>query len=210
MEKRCILVSAGPVDPKQTIPAEDLDSYVIACDGGWKNCEKLGLVPDLVLGDFDSSERPAGDHVLVLPQEKDDTDTHYAARQAVERGFDRVLMLGALGGLRIEHMMANLGTGLWLEQQGIHTELLNENSRVRFLLPGTEQVWRREGYRYLSVFPMEGRVEGLTITGAKYPLDHAVVDVSFPVGVSNEWQESEIHIKTEKGALLVIETRSDQ
>ncbi len=210
MSKRCILVSAGPVAPTQAIPAEYTGSYVIACDGGWKNCEKLSLVPDLVLGDFDSSQCPAGNNVLVLPREKDDTDTHYAARRAVEQGADRVLMLGALGGPRMEHMLANLGTGLWLEQQGVRAELLDENSRIRFLLPGSEQIWRKESYQYLSLFPMEGRVEGLCVTGAKYPVNQGTLEASFPIGVSNEWQEPEVHIKIEKGALLVIETQSDQ
>ena len=83
---RCVIVSAGPVSPAQAGLVCPGDT-VIACDAGWKNCEKLGLAPNLVLGDFDSAPQPAGAQgLIVLPHVKDDTDTHYAARQAVQMG----------------------------------------------------------------------------------------------------------------------------
>ena len=210
MEKKCIIVSAGPVEERQPIPADFTDSYVIACDAGWKNCQKLGLTPDLVLGDFDSSEKPALLGVVVLPREKDDTDTHYAARRAVEMGFSQVLMLGALGGARMEHTLANLGTGLWLEQQGVQVALLNPRTRVSFLLPGQPRRYPKEQYQYFSTFPMEGQTQDICMTGAKYPLEHASLSVVYPLGVSNEWQSEEIQLKIGQGALIVLETCADQ
>ncbi len=210
MEKKCILVSAGPVEAQQAIPAEFAGSYVIACDAGWKNCQKLGLVPDLVLGDFDSSEQPALPGVVVLPREKDDTDTHYAARRVVEMGFSQVLMLGALGGARMEHTLANLGTGLWLEQQGVRVALLNTRTRVSFALPGQPRSYPKGPYQYFSIFPMEGQTQDICMTGAKYPLDHASLTVSYPLGVSNEWESEEIQLKVGQGALIVLETYADR
>lgn len=210
MKKSCIIVSAGPVSENQRIPADFVNRFVIACDAGWKNCKKLGLISDLVLGDFDSSEAPKQDGVVVLPKEKDDTDTHYAARQAVAKGFDQVLMLGALGGARMEHTLANIGTALWLEQQGVHTTLMNEKSRVSVVLPSEVRTFVRSGYQYISLFPLEGKVEDITLTGAKYPLQHASLDMSYPVGVSNEWDLDKITIQTQKGALLVVETIADR
>lgn len=210
MKKSCIMVSAGPVAENQCIPEAFAESFVIACDAGWKNCNKLGLTPDLVLGDFDSSEAPKQDGVVVLPKEKDDTDTHYAARQAVEKSFDQVLMLGALGGARMEHTLANIGTALWLEQQGVHTTLMNEKSRVSIVLPGKARTFVQNGYQYISLFPLEGKVEDITLTGAKYSLQHASLDMSYPVGVSNEWNSDKITILTQKGALLVVETIADR
>ena len=122
MEKtnRCLILSACPVSEELRRCWQPGD-YVIACDAGWHNARRLGLVPDLVLGDFDSSCRPEGlgeGELLVLPREKDDTDTHYAARLAAEKGFAQATLLGALGGLRMEHTLANLAAGLWLEKQG--------------------------------------------------------------------------------------------
>lgn len=210
MKESCIIVSAGPVSEKQCIPKEFVNGFVIACDAGWKNCDKLGLIPDLVLGDFDSSEAPSRDGVVVLPKEKDDTDTHYAARQAVAKGFAQVMMLGALGGARMEHTLANIGTAFWLEQQGVRTTLLNEKSRVSVVLPGTVRTFMRSGYQYISLFPLEGKTEDITVTGAKYPLQHASLDMYYPLGVSNEWDLDNITIQTQKGALLVVETIADR
>lgn len=209
MSEYCIIVSAGPVCDKQKIPQEFQDSYVIACDAGWHNCEKLGLQPDIVLGDFDSSEQPNQENVLVLPREKDDTDTHYAARMAVERGSTHVLMLGALGGKRMEHTFANVGTGLWLEQQGVQVTILNDRSRVTYVLAGGKRYYHNEGYKFFSIFPLEGKAEGICLEGAAYPLQDAQLQASYPVGVSNEWRADEATVAIQKGSLLVIETYAD-
>ena len=84
---RCVIIGAGPVDPEQKelfLPGD----YIIACDAGYRNAAALGVTPDLIVGDFDSAPRPEAGNLVVLPAEKDDTDTHYAARLAVEKGFD--------------------------------------------------------------------------------------------------------------------------
>lgn len=209
MNRHCIIVSAGPVAAEQTIPQDFQGSYVIACDAGWHNCEKLGIQPDLVLGDFDSSERPNVENVLVLPREKDDTDTHYAARMAVEMGCTHILMLGALGGKRMEHTLANIGTGLWLEKQGIYVTMLDERSRVTYVLPGEKREYRNGGYKFFSLFPLEGKTEGICLEGAAYPLQNASLEVSYPLGVSNEWKAEQATISIQKGSLIVIETYAD-
>ena len=71
----------------------------------------------IIVGDFDSAPCPQqnADDIVVLPHVKDDTDTEYAAKLAAQKGFDEVLLLGALGGKRVEHTLANLCTGLGLE-----------------------------------------------------------------------------------------------
>lgn len=77
--------------------------------------ERLDLRPDLIVGDFDSAPRPKAEHeTIVLPHVKDDTDTQYAARWLLEHGYDEITLLGALGGARLEHTLANLATGCTL------------------------------------------------------------------------------------------------
>ena len=90
------------------------DDFIIACDAGYRNCAPLGCKPNIILGDFDTAPCPVqqNDDIIVLPHVKDDTDTEYAARLASEKGFTEVLLLGALGGRRIEHTLSNLATGL--------------------------------------------------------------------------------------------------
>lgn len=205
---RCVIVSAGSAAPADKAFLQPGDT-VIACDAGYRNCALLGVRPEIVLGDFDSAPRPAWPNVVVLPHVKDDTDTHYAARLAVERGFQEVLMLGALGGRRIEHTLANLSTGLWLTKQGVNVTIADASSRITYVRPGQARRYLREGYQYFSVFPAEGAAAGVCIRGAFYPLSDAVLTAEFPLGVSNEFASEEIEITSLSGILLVIETRAD-
>ena len=209
---RCVIVSACPVSPALAGLLRP-DDYLIACDAGYRNCAALGRRPDAVVGDFDSTPQPeaAGEGVVVLPHVKDDTDTEYAARLAARGGYGEVLLLGCLGGKRLEHTLANLATGLGLEQRGLRATLQDERSRVSYLLPGEERRYPKGEYFYLSVFPLEGRAEGVYIRGAFYELTDAVLTAGYPLGVSNEYAPGSgcITLSVEKGALAVIETKAD-
>ena len=165
---RCVILSACPVSG-QMAAALRPDDHLIACDAGYRSCQVLGRRPDAVVGDFDSAPRPQalpGEELVVLPHVKDDTDTEYAAKLASREGYREVLMLGCLGGSRLEHTLANLCTGLGLEQRGVRTTLLDEHSRLTYLLPGQSRAYPKGEYFYLSVFPMEGRAAGVNIRGA--------------------------------------------
>ena len=208
---RCVIISACPVSPEL---AEALrpDDFIIACDAGYRNCAPLGRRPNIIVGDFDTAPCPEKqDDVIVLPHVKDDTDTEYAAKLASEKGFDEVLLLGGLGGRRVEHTLANLCTGLGLERRGVRTTLLDERSRITFVMPGETRRYPKGEYFYLSVFPMEGRAEGVWEHGSYYELTDDVLVAGYPLGVSNEYAEGSdcITISTRKGALVVVETVPD-
>ncbi len=209
---RCVILSACPVGPelKRLLRPDD---FTIACDAGYRNCAPLGCKPDIIVGDFDTAPCPEqqDDDIVVLPHVKDDTDTEYAARLAAEKGFDEVLLLGALGGKRMEHTLANLCTALGLEQRGIRATLQDERSRVTFVRPGETRTYPKEEFFYFSAFPMEGRAEGVYERGSYYELTDAVLTVGYPLGVSNEYAEGSdtITISVRKGALVVVETLPD-
>lgn len=158
---RCVIISACPVSASLASALRPGDT-IIACDAGYRNCGPLHCRPDIIVGDFDTAPCPAqeGDDTIILPHVKDDTDTEYAAKLASEKGFDEALLLGVLGGRRLEHTLANLCTGLGLEQRGVRATLLDERSRITFVMPGETRRYPRNEYFYLSVFPMEGRAEG--------------------------------------------------
>ena len=201
-----VIVSACPV-------GETMRRYItpgchlVACDAGWRNLQRLGLQPDLVVGDFDSAPPPPEGDTVVLPHVKDDTDTQYAARLAVERGADRATILGALGGARLEHTLANLSTGLWLQKRGIQVLLADEHSEIRFLLPGSALTLEREDWQYFSLFPLELPVDDFNITGAKYPLKNHILKPYGSLCVSNEFQEDTVEISFAFGVVILMETR---
>lgn len=210
---RCVILSACPVGAELAGLLRP-DDYLIACDAGYRSCEVLGRRPNAVVGDFDSAPRPDmpdGEDLVVLPHVKDDTDTEYAAQLAARQGYREVLMLGCLGGKRLEHTLANLCTGLGLEKRGVRATLQDERSRVTYLLPGQTRTYPKGDYFYLSVFPAEGKAEGVTIRGAFYELTGAELTASYPLGVSNEYAPGSdcITLSVEKGALVVVETAAD-
>lgn len=210
---RCVILSACPVSPELAglLRPED---YIIACDAGYANCARLGCRPDMVVGDFDSAPCPARgdkDELIVLPHVKDDTDTEYAAKLASEKGFDEALLLGVLGGRRMEHTLANLCTGFGLERRGVRTTLADERTRVTYVLPGETRRYPKEKYFYFSVFPLEGRAAGVTLRGSFYELTDAELTMGYPLGVSNEYAAGSgcITVSVREGALLILETLPD-
>ena len=189
------------------------DDFIIACDAGYRNCAPLGRRPNIIVGDFDTAPCPEqqDDDIIVLPHVKDDTDTEYAAKLVSEKGFDEVLLLGGLGGRRVEHTLANLCTGLGLEQRGVRTTLLDERSRITYVMPGETRRYPKEKYFFFSAFPMEGRAQGVCERGSYYELTDAELTASYPLGVSNEYAAGSdcITISTRSGALVVVETIAD-
>ena len=206
-DRRVVILSACSV-PAGLARLLRPDDFVIACDAGYRNAEALGVTPDLILGDFDSAPQPEAEDLVVLPHVKDDTDTHYAAVWAAEHGAKEVLMLGALGGKRLEHTLANLSTGLFLSQKGIDVTIADEYSHIRYLLPEKPVTALRENWEYFSVIPLGDRLEGVSISGAFYPLQDAVITADYvSLAVSNEFVEESVTIRCKKGAGAVILTK---
>ena len=206
-EKRCVIVSGGAFSPVSGLCPED---FVIACDRGYTYCEKLGIVPDLIISDFDSYTGPVNPDIALdrhIP-EKDDTDTMLAVKYAVANGFDRLLLCCALGG-RLDHLIANLQSLLYAQKNGLPAALESEDTVILTLENTSVRIPRRYGWS-LSVFAMDGPCRGVSIAGAKYLLQDAEIVPSFPLGVSNEWAEDEAVISVRDGILVVVLSRMPQ
>ena len=210
MSKRAVVFSAVPVESEMAAYVQPGD-FIVACDAGYRNAAKLGVRPDLIVGDFDSAPQPETDReTIVLPHVKDDTDTQFAARWLVEHGYEEVTLLGALGGARIEHMFTNVSTGLFLAMHGIKTILADARSEMHYLLPGKELVLERKDWMYLSVFALGAPMTGVTLQGVYYPLENATLsELDYPLGTSNEFVEPVAHLQCTSGHGLVVLTRAD-
>lgn len=210
MSKRAVVFSAVPVESEMAAYVQPGD-FIVACDAGYRNAAKLGVRPDLIVGDFDSAPQPETDReTIVLPHVKDDTDTQFAARWLVEHGYEEVTLLGALGGARIEHMFANVSTGLFLAMHGIKTILADARSEMHYLLPGKELILERKDWMYLSVFSLGAPMTGVTLQGVYYPLENATLsELDYPLGTSNEFIEPVAHLQCTGGHGLVVLTRAD-
>lgn len=87
--------------------------------------------------------------------------------------------------------------------------LANERSELQYLVPGRELILQRRDWKYLSLFPMEGRLTGVCIRGAFYPLENAVLTADYPLGVSNEFIADTAQLQCSGGCGLVVLTRDD-
>ncbi|MBP3729549.1 MAG: thiamine diphosphokinase [Lachnospiraceae bacterium] len=181
-----------------------------ACDKGWLHAERLGLVPDLAVGDFDSSPPPSHLPCKRVPSRKDDTDTMLAMREALEEGFREIHILCAFGG-RLDHSLANLQTGAFAvaRNPACRVWLYGRDSTALVTSPGTLVLPRREG-RSLSLFALGEAVKQLSLKGTAYEGENLELKADFPLGVSNEWKDSEAVICFKSGILLIIQSKLEK
>lgn len=201
--KRCIIFSAGTFYGLQRQPSPD--DYVIAADAGYLACLVAGVTPDLLLGDFDSLERPKDfpNAIRTAPREKDETDTMLAVRAGLEQGCDTFYFYGATGGNRLDHTIANFQTLLWLRQQGARGFIYEEGFIWTVIENESMEITRVAENGLVSVFCMGRDARGVTLEGLHYPLENAVISADRPIGVSNQMLGSEARITVADGALLV-------
>lgn len=196
----CYIIGAGDFFGLREAP--DDSDYVIAADAGFEYCTQNGIIPDLVLGDFDSlGKAPKHPNVVQLPVEKDDTDTMFALKLGLEKGYRRFYIYGGLGGKRPDHTIANMQGLAYLAQRGARGWLFGEKYVWTAIKNSTLRI---AGAGDVSVFCFGAKAEGVSIKGLKYGLDGAEIYPDFPLGVSNSFSSTEAEINVENGMLLIM------
>lgn len=202
--QRCVIVGGAGIREYQRI-RESLrgDDWFVYCDGGLKHVQELGREPNLIVGDFDSHEQPETDtETIVLPCEKDDTDTVYAVKEAVRRGFRDFLLIGVTGE-RFDHTFGNISLLLYLDSLGIPACILDDYSEMSIISRGTAEV--KEDCSWFSLLNISGTAKGITIRGAKYPLTDGEITSEYQYGISNEVLPGETaRVSVREGRLLLV------
>jgi len=190
------------------------DDYIICADGGYYHARAEGILPDLIVGDFDSSDFAHinedlsysgishGCRIVRTAAEKDDTDTMICLKYGLDHGFDEFFAIGGLGG-RLDHTLANLQAMSYAVDHGKTIWFFDGKNRATLRNPGRLSVNKAEGY-YISLFSYGEYCEGVCIQGVKYPLNNHRLDHSFPLGVSNEFLDETAEISHTHGKLLII------
>ncbi len=203
------ILTGGEIFPEYIHERPAADDLCIAADAGWKNAERLGIRPSILLGDFDSlgAVPPHGEEleVLTVPAEKDMTDTQLAVEVALRRGARELTIVGGLGG-RLDHTLSNLAILEDLAGRGVRAVITSGHDRVR-RLHNDSLLLARTDYPYLSLLACEEKVRGVSIEGVKYPLKNATLHRSFQYAVSNEIDGNCCLISVRRGTLLVVESR---
>lgn len=201
---RCVIVGGADINNygfiRKKLCAED---YVVFCDSGLKHLENLQIQPSLIVGDFDSHENPHLEvETIVLPCEKDDTDTVFAVKEAINRGFNEFLLIGVVGA-RLDHTLGNVSILLYLDSLGKKGYIIDDYSEMEIV--SDKPVSIPDDYSFFSLLNITGCTKGIAITGAKYPLADAEISCEYQYGVSNEVLPGETAtVSVKRGKLLLI------
>lgn len=202
--RRCVVIGGADIGRYDRIRAHlREDDFYVCCDSGLRHREALGIVPDLIVGDFDSHENPCLDvETITLPCEKDDTDTVFAVKEALDRGFQDFLLVGVIGG-RLDHTLGNVSILLMLDARGKTAAVLDDFSEMQIVSGGPVEIDGQ--YAYFSLLNITGTARGVTIKNAKYPLTNAEITCEYQYGISNEVLPGmKAEVSLERGRLLLI------
>ena len=186
---------------------------MIAVDKGMEFFYRNGMAPDYIVGDFDSANSEIvdffrGKNIVIQEHkpEKDQTDTELAVDLALELHTDEIHILGGTGS-RIDHLLGTIRVlGLALEQ-AVTCYLVDPYNRIRLINGRTELKKDQQYGYYVSLLPFTTSVEGLTLQGFKYPLDHYTMTGFNALGVSNEIKEEQAVITMTGGVAVLIESK---
>ena len=214
--KRCLIITGGPIDlgfARSYLSGEGF-VRVIAVVRGLNAAWALGIVPDVIVGDFDSADPAAladfrrREHIVweVHQPEKDDTDTELAIKRAAAMGAGYIVLLGATGG-RLDHLLGNIHLLYPCLQRGVEACILDPGNKL-YLIDGERRFKRREVWgTYISFLPLTEEVKGITLRGFKYPLTDKDIAIGTSLCISNELAADEAVITLQDGVLIVVESR---
>jgi thiamine pyrophosphokinase len=193
--------------------------FVVAADGGARHAAALGFEIDLWVGDGDSLGpdglarlEAEGVPIELARTDKDESDTELAVRAAMRPRPDAIVIVGATGGPRLDHALANIGLPALAIVAGVPLILLTESARVGWLtgpgVDGSPSTWPLIGGPggLVSLLPMTVGVDGVTTEGLQYPLRDEALPAGSTRGLSNVIERAGAEVTLRSGSLLVIES----
>ena len=205
--KRCVIVGGADINNYEYIKScLRNDDFIVFCDSGLKHLESLQVKPGLIVGDFDSHDNPQLNvETIVLPCEKDDTDTVFAVKEALKRGFDDFILIGVVGA-RLDHTLGNVSILLYLNSLGKKGTIIDDYSEMEIVSNGPAYIC--DQYAFFSLLNISGIAKGISIENAKYPLNNAEITCEYQYGVSNEVTPGmTAKVTVKEGKLLLIKDR---
>lgn len=181
---------------------DDTD-MVIAADRGLVTLNKFNIIPDYIVGDFDSLDYiPEGSNVIKHPVMKNETDTILAIDIGWEKGFRQFTIYGCLGG-RLDHTYANIQTAAYVADKG-GLAIFRDGSLNVTVIKDSSINFSKECEGNISVFAHSGNACGVTEKGLLYELINADLSPDYPLGVSNEFIGIDATVTVKNGALCII------
>lgn len=209
---KCVIIANGDFDNTSSYRnIFNEANYIICADGGAKHLKRMGIVPDVILGDLDSISRD--DELFFrarnvrfekFPSRKDDTDTGLATDLALSLKPTEITYLGTIGS-RMDHTLANIGLLKKGIEAGAAVKMVNEKNEIHLIKTAIELSGQPGDI--LSILPLTEKVEGITLEGLEYPLHNATLCLGSTLGISNVFVGEKARITIKVGLLLVIKSK---
>lgn len=197
--KKCFIIGGGSFDGFfDEISEEDL---VIAADKGYEFLKQVGIVPNYVIGDFDSTNKPDLENIIALNPIKDFTDTVAAIDFAIDKGYKDIIVYGGLGG-RESHTISNIKSMFAYKKKGVDIRLKAAGKEVFVIDRNFSYKFDGKDF-YVSIFSLAEK-SVLNIEGLFYELDTYTMANDDALGVSNQTKGMDFEIRVKEGCLLVI------
>ena len=201
----CYIVGAGECN--QLDIDRNTDDLIIAADGGLNHLGNADIIPDIIIGDFDSlGNIPEGENVIKLNPVKDITDMNAAVEIGIEKGYSEFHIYGACGG-RIDHTLANIQLVASVASKNMKAFIHDGKTVITALCNGIIK-FASDYNGYISVFSHSDECTGVSIKGMKYQLENSSLFNKFPLGVSNEFTGCESEISVKNGILILVYNKS--
>ena len=211
---KVVVVASGALDASD-VAWLDGAGLVVAADGGAASLDRFGRRPDLVIGDLDSVDpalvarlETTGTRVDRHPTDKEASDTELAVDAACRAGGTQIVLLGAMGGERLDHELANLLLLADPALAGLDIRAVGDGTVVRALHAGRELPMDGAPGDLVTLLPVGGDAVGVTTDGLRWPLDAATLRMGRSRGLSNEVTRRPASVRISEGTLLVVETPS--
>jgi thiamine pyrophosphokinase len=206
---KTVIISGGKAPSLLLLKNELKDADILICaDSGGNFLKDSDIIPDYLVGDFDSINdvtlehfKNSGCKVLEYPKDKDFTDTELALELAVKVKSDSIVLLGCTG-TRIDHMIGNLGLLRTCISEGIEAFIKDDNNSI-MLADKSLKIKGKPGSTF-SVQAFSEAVANLTIKGAKYTLDNHKLRIGDPRTISNQFLNEEVSLDFSSGLLMVL------
>ena len=214
-----VIVADGRLDDPDLRDAVEPGDLVIGADGGARRAMLAGIHVDLVVGDLDSLATAdleelmaAGASVIRAHPDKDESDTELCLLTALDRGATVIRLLGALGGPRVDHELANVWLLAHPRLDGLDVAILDGVTTIRRIGtsdggPGSVVLQGAAG-DIVTLLALDDPVEGVSTHHLRYPLRAETLSPGPARGLSNVMLERSARVETHRGRLLVIHTRS--
>jgi len=207
--RKCTIVSGAPNDNIDFLLEKiDRNSYIIAADSGYMKLQKAKIMPDLIVADFDSSEKPdLPCEILSFPVEKAYSDTFNCIITAKERGFNDITVFFAVGN-RFDHTYSNVLCLDYCSKNNIDCTIIDDKNRISLI---KHSKTFKKDYDYFSLFAFLEECRGVRIEGAHYnesffKLDSLTIKPCDVFAQSNYIENDECTVSIESGTLLLIES----